>query len=115
MGGEKSRDSCFPKPLPPVVRKGVCGDFIFMRPFAPCFASTAGGQPAYLLIRDHSVPDTPSCDSGHRPGVLEHRMMKSYNDCCDQRSSSLVAEHCADVGGESRYRMRASGRDAYAR
>lgn len=42
-------------------------------------------------------------------------MMKSYNDCRDQSSSSFVAEHCADVGGKSRYRMRASGRDAYAR
>jgi len=54
-------------------------------------------------------------DSGHRPIVLEHRMMKSYNDCCDQSSSSLVAEHCPYVGGDSRYRMRAPGRDAYAR
>ena len=63
----------------------------------------------------HNAPVTPSCDSGHRPIVLENRMMESYNDRCDQSSSSLVAEHRADVGGESRYRMRASGRDPYAR
>jgi len=42
-------------------------------------------------------------------------MMKSYNGSCDKSSSSVVAEHCADVGGESRYRMHASGRDTYAR
>ena len=61
------------------------------------------------------VPDTTTCDSGHRPGVLKHCMMRGYNDRCEQSSTSLVAEHRADVRGESRYRMRASGRDAYAR
>ena len=71
-------------------------------------------SPVYLLIRDQNPPVTPSCDSGHRPGVLAHLMIKSYNDRCDQSSSSLVAQHRADVGGESRYRMRASGRDPYA-
>lgn len=42
-------------------------------------------------------------------------MMNRYNDRCDQSSSSRVAQHRADVGSESRYRMRASGRYAYAR
>jgi hypothetical protein len=95
--------------------KGVKFRSPFMRPFAPCFASLVSGAQVYLLIRDHCVPDTTTCDSGHRPGVLKHCMIKGYNDRCDQSSSSLVAEHRADVGGESRYRVRASGRDPYSR
>jgi hypothetical protein len=68
----------------------------------------------YLLIRNN-VPDTAACDSGHRPAVLEHCMMKSYNDCRDPTSRSVFAQHRADVGGKPRYRMRASGSYTYTR
>ena len=87
---EKSRQSnALPTLLPRVSegvsrssRKpfGVNADFFFFRwstsiPFDP----------------RSRCPGTPNCDAGHRPLVLKYRMIRSYNDCCDQSSSSLVA------------------------
>jgi len=47
-----------------VVKKAVA-DAATTRLFSTQKFSFRDGQQVYLLIRDHGVPDTPSCDSGH--------------------------------------------------
>lgn len=66
---------------------------------------------SFMPARGHTV----RCDCRHRPGVLEHGIMKSYNDRCDQRSSSLFAQRRADVDSDPGNRMRIARCQPYAR
>ena len=62
-----------------------------------------------------TAPDTASCDSGHRPSAIEHRIIGRYNDLREPSSSTCFSRHRAAVGGVSCCRLCAPRSHAYSR